>query len=57
MGDRPPDPVSPYLLKAPRPLREACQRTGLDQNGGRCATCPLRQLCQSEERWLVKLPS
>jgi hypothetical protein len=35
-------------------LREACSRAGLDRNGERCPTCPVRDLCQSEVRWLVK---
>lgn len=35
-------------------LRQACRNAGLDHNGERCPDCPLRQLCKSESRWLVK---
>jgi hypothetical protein len=35
-------------------LRQACARAGLDRGGRRCPDCPLRDLCQSELRWLVK---
>jgi hypothetical protein len=43
----------------PRPappcsLREACVRAGLDRGGERCPGCPVRDLCESEIRWLVK---
>lgn len=35
-------------------LREACLRAGLDRGGERCPTCPVRDLCESDVRWLVK---
>jgi hypothetical protein len=34
-------------------LREACRESGLDEDGERCPNCPLKQLCESEARWLV----
>ena len=37
----------------PSTLREACRRAGLDRGGARCPDCPVRQLCESELRWLV----
>jgi hypothetical protein len=37
-----------------RSLRQACVEAGLDRGGQRCADCPLKALCQSELRWLVK---
>lgn len=37
----------------PRSLREACRKAGLDEDGERCADCPLKQLCESEARWLI----
>jgi hypothetical protein len=43
-------PLSPALS-----LRQACRKTGYDDNGRRCPGCPLRELCESEERWLVRL--
>lgn len=41
----------------PRPcsMREACIRAGLDGDGGRCPSCPLRELCGSELRWLIQV--
>lgn len=51
------DTVSAYLLTPPRTLREACRRTGHDGGGTRCPTCPIRDLCVSDERWLVRLAS
>lgn len=38
----------------PRSLRQACIATGLDRGGQRCPDCPVKALCQSELRWLVK---
>jgi hypothetical protein len=37
-----------------RSLRQACVEAGLDRGGQCCADCPLKALCQSELRWLVK---
>jgi hypothetical protein len=37
----------------PRSLGEACRESGLDEDGERCPTCVLRELCESETRWLV----
>ena len=56
MTARPCDPVSAYLLRAPRSLREACRAAGLDQGGARCPDCPLRDLCENDARWLVRPP-
>ena len=39
----------------PCSMREACTRALLDRGGARCPTCPVRDLCESEARWLVKL--
>lgn len=35
-------------------LGEACQRAGEDEEGRRCALCPLRELCLDQSRWLVR---
>jgi hypothetical protein len=43
-------PLSPALS-----LRQACRKTGYDDSGRRCPGCPLLELCESEERWLVRL--
>ncbi len=45
-------PLSPALT-----LRDACRRTGQDDDGRRCPACPMRDLCESEERWLAQLIS
>jgi len=37
----------------PRTLGEACRALGLDNDGERCAECPLKQLCENETRWLI----
>jgi hypothetical protein len=55
--DKSADPVSPYLLSPARTLRDACRQTGHDENGRRCLTCPVKDLCDSDERWLVELAS
>ena len=39
---------------APCSMREACARALLDRGGARCPDCPVRELCQSEARWVVK---
>ena len=41
-------------MSRPFSLRQACAKAGLDRGGKRCPDCPLRDLCQSELRWLVK---
>jgi hypothetical protein len=38
----------------PCSLRQACVKAGLDRGGRRCPDCSLRDLCQSELRWLIK---
>ena len=43
-----------FLVSRACTLGEACREAGYDQGGKRCPDCPLRQLCQSEDRWLVK---
>jgi hypothetical protein len=45
-------PVSPALT-----LRDACEKTRHDHGGKRCPACPLKALCESEQRWLVELAS
>ncbi len=42
------------LGSTPCSLREACLKAGLDRNGTRCPTCPVRDLCESDVRWVVK---
>jgi hypothetical protein len=54
MVDGPPKPVNPAPHLGPRPLVEACRASGHDRAGARCPECPLRALCESEERWLVR---
>jgi hypothetical protein len=34
-------------------LGEACRALGLDEDGERCHRCPLKEMCESETRWLV----
>jgi hypothetical protein len=49
--DHPTDPpLSPALS-----LRQACRKVGYDDGGKRCPGCPLKELCESEERWIVRL--
>ena len=43
-------PLSPALT-----LRQACRKTGHDNEGVRCPACALKDLCDSEERWFVRL--
>jgi hypothetical protein len=38
---------------SPRALGDASRALGLDDDGERCPQCPLKQLCESETRWLV----
>ena len=56
MVDGPPKPVNPAPYSGPRPLVEACRASGHDRAGGRCPECPLRALCESDKRWLVRQP-
>jgi hypothetical protein len=44
-----------YLRSPARTLREACLETGYDEAGKRCPVCPVKELCESEERWMVEL--
>ena len=46
--------VSHYLLAPVRRLRDACRQTRCDDNGARCPVCPVRELCETDERWLVR---
>lgn len=36
-------------------LRRACRESGFYGDGTRCPTCPIRHLCESEDRWAVPL--
>ena len=38
----------------PCSLGEACRESGLDEEGERCPRCALKELCESETRWLVR---
>ena len=57
MTARPADPANGYRLSPAVTLRDACQKTGHDDVGRRCPACPLKDLCESERRWLVELAS
>jgi len=57
MSKAKPKSADPFPSRAPRSLREACQSIGLDEDGARCETCPVRELCESELRWLVPMTS
>ena len=46
--------IDPEPRSRPRSLRQACVEAGLDQDGQRCLYRPLKGLCRSELRWLVK---
>jgi hypothetical protein len=46
--------IDPEEGSPPCSLRQACQKAELDRGGARCPECPLRGLCQSELRWLIK---
>lgn len=50
-------PEGGYPVSPARTLRDACRKTGHDDSGKRCPACPLKDLCESEERWLVELAS
>lgn len=51
------NPASGYPLSPSLTLRDACQKTGHDDGGNRCAACPLKGLCENEKRWVVELVS
>jgi hypothetical protein len=53
MNDNPVEPVSLCPRSPALALRAACRKTGYDDGGRRCFACPLKDLCESEERWLV----
>jgi hypothetical protein len=57
MNDNFAKPDSYYPVAPACTLREACQNTGHDDGGKHCPVCPLKDLCESEERWLVELAS
>jgi hypothetical protein len=40
---------------APCTLREACLKGGYDEHGKRCAICPVKDLCEQDDRWIVRL--
>jgi len=42
------------LSSEARSLREACKKTGRDEDGNRCLDCPVRTLCEDGSRWLIK---
>lgn len=46
--------VDRFLDSQARSLGEACREAGRDEDGRRCAHCPIKDLCMSEERWFVK---
>jgi len=53
MNDKPAEPASLYPRSPSLSLREACRKAGCDDDGRKCFACPLRELCETEERWLV----
>ena len=55
MNNNEAEPVIRYLLSPACTLYDACRQTGHDDDGNRCPCCPLKDLCESEERWLVEL--
>jgi hypothetical protein len=46
--------VDRFVVSRARTLGDACREAGRDEDGRRCAHCPLKDLCMSEERWFVK---
>jgi hypothetical protein len=54
MNDRPPSTRIIDYKGSARSLREACQMMGCYDEGRRCPDCPLKELCESEARWLVQ---
>ncbi len=57
MRDTPAKPARRYPLSPALTLRDACRQTGHDGGGNRCPFCPVKDLCDNEERWLVELGS
>lgn len=55
MTSEPPKPISPPQFSRARTLRDACRESGHDDGGRRCAGCPLKYLCENDERWLLPL--
>jgi hypothetical protein len=55
MNSEPPKPTIPAFLSPARTLREACRKSGHDEGGRHCPTCPLKYLCENDERWLVPM--
>jgi hypothetical protein len=45
----------PAFFSPPRTLREACRKSGHDEEGRRCLVCSLKYLCENDERWLVPM--
>jgi hypothetical protein len=43
-----------YLVSPARTLRDACRQVGCDNDGARCPVCQVREICESDERWLVR---
>jgi hypothetical protein len=42
--------VSPYLLTEPRILRDVCQKLQHDDGGRFCASCCVREFCETQAR-------
>lgn len=54
MIDKAVQPGSHFPVSPARTLRDACRQTGCDNDGARCPICPMKELCESDERWLVR---
>ena len=54
MIDNAAQPVRHHLLSPARTLREACRQTACDKGGERCPICPIKALCENDERWLIR---
>ena len=44
------DKVSPYLLTEPRLLRDVCRNLQHDDEGRACASCCIREFCETQAR-------
>jgi len=53
MNDKPAEPASVHPGSPALALREACHKAGCDDDGRRCFACPLKKICENDERWLV----
>ncbi len=42
--------ISPYLLVAPRMLRDVCRATRRDDDGAACPQCCVRVFCETQAR-------